>query len=521
MRTNKLTSKVHGNDDVGVAYIRVSAMAGRDQEDILSPDSAIEAARSFYGKHEIEFNEPLSRKYEDINVSAYHEDTWQKRKGLTSLMAAARRGEIQHIAFFSVNRLARNLTDGFAIIAEFKRLGVTVHFITDPIPDSDNPAHEIVLASLLWAANMQSKSISTFLTAAIKEKQRRGIHHGSLVSWLTKDENGNVSIDQYWSKIYRLIVDLSLAGVSCKIIAEQMNNLGYVRPKGQKWTQKSVYDSLTPIYLEKMAGWDHQCKDSDRRRINERLKRIFPPLISDDEHKRLITMYHSRIDAVPDNFRKPLRSQAARGTKLATGLIRCTKCQKHFIAGGSLIDDKHRRIPRYKCGGCSLMVTGPMLEDALIRSLRQVLVAHRDLIDPNAKPVNEPLPEPEVSVTDIDKQMAVLLDMHLAGRVPGDLYDAKMAALVKEKADLEKAATEATMPELAAIIEDTSTDQGWRVLALAAISEASYPHPMELRSSGKLRNYNALRVTFKSGGTYLAPLYKEHYKGNRVLIKAA
>lgn len=510
-------SKEHNNyAPKGVAYIRVSDLAGRVEDDILSPDSAIDAAEKYFAAKGIPFDVELSRNNQDINVSAFKEDTWLKRKGLNNLLEAAKRGEFTHLAFFAVSRLARNLQDGFAIIGAFKKVGVTCHFMSDPLPESESPAFDIVLASLLWSANQHSKAISVFTKAAIEQKRKRGLHHGTLVSWLSRNENGTLILDPYWSPIYRLIVDMSLSGVSTTKIAKQMNALGYKRPKGDSWTQKSIYDALKGVYLEKMAGWDHIGKD----RLNEKIQRIFPPLITDEEYNRLDLLYNTRRETLSFNLRAALRAHSPHGTKIATGIVKCLVCNRTIKGAGSQVRGDRGRIHRYMCM-CGKAITGPTLEDAIIRTLRKFLEDRGDQIDPTAQLENNDLPEPKTNVSDIEKQMEVLLDMHLAGRVPTDLYDRKMAALVEEKADIEKVQTNSALPDLAAMVNESSSDQVWRSLALTAISSATYPHTVPLRDKSRnIINYKAVRIVTATGKTYLAPLYRENFQGPRLLVEA-
>jgi DNA invertase Pin-like site-specific DNA recombinase len=524
---------------VGVGYIRVSALAGRDEEQVLSPDTALDASARFFDKKSvelgfpIEFRPDISMLYKDIDKGAYKSNSLLKRKGLLSLLEMAKRGEIQFINFFTVSRLARNIYHAFTIVEQFREAGCQCFFSDDPtVPDVNDKNFEIALFLTTWAARQQSESISKFVSGAIAAKQRRGVHHGTLVVWLEWERVGEPVFDKRgrnitpkrvilspsWAPIVRVIVDLSLAGCSCSDIAKQLNERGYRRPNQEKWSHHSVYDLLKPVYIEKMMGYDHRSKDKDP----VRLQRIFPPLITDEEGERLMLMYHRRGESVPENLRKALRAMGPRGTLLCTGIVRCLVCQRPFKGGGSQIrkyNPERGPIGRYLCQ-CGKAVTRHQMDDAMRRVLEQVLEDHKNEVRDDSADKEVALPTQQVTVDDINARMRKIADSMAKGLMPPDIFETVMAGYMDERKQLESAQAEVTMPKLASLMDATDSTQAWRTLALEMVAEATYPHTVTLKDRTRSwRDYKAIKVTTKSGRSYFAALYRPHYTGPRVLVE--
>lgn len=526
---------------VGVGYIRVSALAGREEDRLLSPDIALDASEKFFEKKseelgfEIEFKSDISTLYKDIDKGAYKSDSLKKRKGLLGLLDLARCGDIQYINFFTVSRLARNIYHAFTIVEQFREAGCLCFFSDDPsVPDVNDKSFDIAFFLTAWAAKQQSENISKYVSGAIAQKQKRGIHHGTLVLWLEWEREGEPVYDgrghnitpkkpvlsKTWAPIVRLIVDLSLAGASCGDIAKQLNERGYRRKKGDIWTSKSVYDTIKPVYIDKMMGYDHRSKDN----APVQLQRIFPPLITDEEGERLLLMYHRRGESVPPNLRKALRAMGPRGTLLCTGIVRCNVCQKQFKGGGSQIRDYNPargRIGRYLCVGCMKAVTRHQMDDAMRRVLEQVLEDHRQQIMEEEPDLTVSLPDPQVSVNDLNERMRKIADSMAKGFMPPDIFESLMAGYMEERRQLEAGQAQVTMPKLVSLMDATDSAQAWRTLALEIVSEATYPHIVTLQDrTRKFRDYKAIKVTTRDGKTYLSPLYRPHYTGERILIEA-
>lgn len=140
------------------AYVRVSSAS----QDAGMQRDAIERARTSRG-------EPLLIWYEDTMSGAM-----RKRPGLESLRSDVRKGLIQRLYVWRLDRLGRTgIRDTLELVEELRAHGCKLITLADGF-DVDGPAGEVVLAVIAWAAKMERLAIRERLDEARERAKASG-----------------------------------------------------------------------------------------------------------------------------------------------------------------------------------------------------------------------------------------------------------------------------------------------------------------------------------------------------------
>jgi len=112
--------------------------------------------------------------YVDEGISG----TKASRPALDEMMDAARRGKLDVVAVWKLDRLGRSLQHLLAILDELKHLGVGFVSIRDVGMDSTSPAGTLMLHLLGAFASYEAAIIQERVRAGVRRAQARGIHCG-------------------------------------------------------------------------------------------------------------------------------------------------------------------------------------------------------------------------------------------------------------------------------------------------------------------------------------------------------
>ena len=150
-----------------VAYVRVSALAGRGGDDFHSPDVQLAAIRRLtVGMHEVAVVQDIDRTGRTF-----------AREGIDRIRAMAESGQIDAVAVYDVSRLGRNVRDSLAFLAWLADHGVTILSACEQV-DTSTPAGKLMLTNMLAIAEYRSDEIGRGWSAAIARRAERGQHHG-------------------------------------------------------------------------------------------------------------------------------------------------------------------------------------------------------------------------------------------------------------------------------------------------------------------------------------------------------
>lgn len=157
------------------------------------------------------------------------------RDGFNAMVKEAKAGGIDLILVKSVSRFGRNTVDLLSTIRELRNIGVEIIFEKEGISSLDTKT-DMILTFYSSIAQEESKNISDNVKWAIKKKMKEGNWSISTAKFLgyTKDENGNLVIDEEQAEVVRAIFNLYLANKSIKEIIDFLEGCHYLTGSGKE-----------------------------------------------------------------------------------------------------------------------------------------------------------------------------------------------------------------------------------------------------------------------------------------------
>ena len=188
--------------------------------------------------------------YSDEGISG---TSLNKRDGLNALLNEARKGNVDLILVKAVSRLGRNTKDVLSIIDELKEKDVEIFFERENLSSLD-PKTRMVLTFHSCIAEEESHSDSENVKWAFNKKMREGNWHVATDKLLgyTKDDEGNMIIDESQAEIVRAIFNLYLANKSMNEIIAYLEGNHYLTGAGkEKWHRQNI---MIILQNEKYCG---------------------------------------------------------------------------------------------------------------------------------------------------------------------------------------------------------------------------------------------------------------------------
>lgn len=527
------------------AYIRVSHIGNKGKVpgagEAISPEMQLNEARDYcklYLKEHTLDEEPSVR-HSDIDTSASRVK-WQKRLGLVAHLEAARRGEFDALIVFKLSRLARNAREGLELFDLFEEAGCSIHCIKEKI-DTATPSGRMVRTVLLAVAEMESENISEFVKAASKTRALKGLPHGTLPFWVTRNEDGDHVLNDRAGDARRLI-DLKLQGLGQARIARSLNAEGIPAPDSDRWTANKVRKYTHEHGLDLLLGhytFGPELEDGHPDRVF--VRDLFPPVITEDEAELISADNRKALEMYGDGGSR----RAASTTYILSGVFRCAACGAPMHSRTAKPKDGHSRAS-YECRTSredavphpfGNQVSSDMAEDAV---LRVILSAAGDYAEQFANPPPTKTPEaPNGSA--IDKQIARLtekitrlIDAFSDGALKREDFQPRYDALVAERERLQASLREtdsaatirfAMKEALEAADGPKLTVEQARRLVLAFVKKVEGPIDVDPRRIclPKAKRGRAVWVALNmplADGTIriLAPMYDARFKGERLLL---
>lgn len=260
--------------------------------------------------------------YSDEGVSG---TSTKKRRGFCEMIRDALDGKIDLIVTKSISRFARNTVDSLTTIRRLKDVGCECYFEKENIFTFDSKG-EFLITVLSSLAQEESRSISENVTWGTRKRFSDGkysIHCSEFLGY-TKDESGNLCVEETEASVVRRIYYMCVEGLSPYAIAEILTRDKIKTPmKKDRWSY-SVVKSI--LVNEKYVGdallQKTYCTDflTKRRKKNEGeipkyyVKNGHPAIISRDlaeSAKKALAEYIPRYSV---------------GGKKYSGKVRCGVC---------------------------------------------------------------------------------------------------------------------------------------------------------------------------------------------------
>lgn len=539
----KKISESDSRPNVARAYIRVSHIGDKSKVPgggAISPGMQLDEARNYaalYLKDHV-FDADASTRHADIDTSATR-IKWQKRLGLVAHLEAAQRGEFNALIVFKLSRLARNAREGLELFELFEQAGCSIHCIKEHI-DTNTPQGRMVRTLLLAVAEMEAENTSEFVKSASKARALKGLPHGTVPFWITRDPDSGYVLNERAGDVRKLI-ELRLQGLGQAAIARKLNAVGIASPGKGRWTAQKAGRYLHEHGLSLLQGhytFGVDCEEGDPDRVF--VPNAFPAVITQDEAEQVLTQNRMMREMYTEGGPR----RAAYTTYVLSGVFRCGTCGAPMISHTSYPKNGPHRMG-YHCRKSKEdttphpfgnFVSGEMAEDAVMRA---ILLAAHDYKEQFANP--PPLPDTSDNGSAIDKhirkltdKISRLVDALSDGMLKREDFQPRYDALVTEREQLQEslretdssAAIRMVMNEaFEAVSRPKLTVEQARRLVLACVKRVDGPVDVEPKLIGlpKAKRGRAVCVTLNiplaTGATrILAPLYDARFKGTRILL---
>jgi len=227
----------------------------------------------------------IVKKYVDEAYSA----TTDKRPQFQEMITDSCKKEFDIVLVHKLDRFARNRYDSSLYKQKLRKNGVRLCSVLERI---DNTPESILLEGLLESINeFYSANLARESMKGMKENALQCLHNGGSPGLgYDVDVTQHIIINVEEAKIVVMIYSMYLSGYSCKVIAEMLNEEGYVTKAGNPFKTFSVYGILvnekyTGVYIfnrSEAKGYDHK-RNSHRSKPPEEIIRIeggIPAIIS-------------------------------------------------------------------------------------------------------------------------------------------------------------------------------------------------------------------------------------------------
>jgi len=204
----------NGHNPRAVGIVRVSKVGGRRNavgERFRSPedqDARVRALAHDYGAR-------LDAVYEDLDVSGAVID----RPGLNAAMAAIRNGEAEVLVAARLDRVARDVRGGLAVLDEVEAHGGAI-IVGDFDIDTRRPEGRKVFTDFLAMAEVERRLKGASLRAAAEGATREGIAIAPLLPGYRKTADRRVELDPDRAPLIRPMFERRASGASWTAIRE-------------------------------------------------------------------------------------------------------------------------------------------------------------------------------------------------------------------------------------------------------------------------------------------------------------
>ena len=269
---------------------RKVAFYGRVSTELEAQTAALKSQMEWYHKLAAQYpNWSVVNQYADDGVTGTVKEV---RRAFMKMLYDAKEGKFDLIVTREVSRFARNTVDTVETVRELRQCGVEVYFVMEDIWTMESDG-ELRLSILACLAQEESRKISERSRAGQQVKRERGepSAHNASFGYVYDRQHKTLAIEADKVEAVRKIFEMYADGISCSIIADELNMQGIRNKDGSdSWTTMQVRGIIkNPIYKGYMYRRVVSCTDylthksvSIPEEEREYVKGNFPPIVSEE-----------------------------------------------------------------------------------------------------------------------------------------------------------------------------------------------------------------------------------------------
>jgi len=194
----------------------------------------------------------------DMEVVAEVEDAGKSAKslnraGVQKVLEMAKRGEIDALVIYKLDRLTRNVGDLSRVLALLNRHHVSLISVKDSL-DTTTASGRMVIHMLGTIAQWERETIGERVADALSHKRTQGQRYTNVIPFGYSNVEGNLVEVAEEQNALAMMVAMRDSGSPFHLIASELNAKGVATRKGGAWHWSSVRYILNRVEGSKKAA---------------------------------------------------------------------------------------------------------------------------------------------------------------------------------------------------------------------------------------------------------------------------
>lgn len=261
------------------------------------------------------------------------------RPALKRLREAVKRGDVDGVVVYKLDRLSRNVLDLLRLVLEEWDGLSCVRSAREPV-DTDTQAGKMFFYTLASFAEWERSVIRERTLSGKIRRAEEGKNPGMRppYGYRAGDVPGTFEIVPAEAELVRRIYRMYLGGMGARRIVENLNNDGLTFREGRPWTTTTVMWALdNPAFKGDLV---YGGRKRNKRRKNAKARSDFPQIVRAGAFPPIVTIEEwEQVQLVRKTRPSPKTGQSGRGYSseyLLTGLLRCGCCNSSMkVARGT------------------------------------------------------------------------------------------------------------------------------------------------------------------------------------------
>ena len=294
---------VHNQNNNAVCYYRYSSDSQRD----VSIDQQKQAAENFCKARGYR----IIKEYADSAMSGTRFD----RPQLHMMLNDIKRLRPGYLILWKGDRLSRDRIDAAIVKRDLREYGVKVEYVAESLPEDE--AERVLMEGMMEAmAEHFIIQHSKNVTRGLNYNAEKAWYNGRKILGYIGQKNQCYEVDPETAPIVQQIFEDYVNGKPMKVIADELNAVGYRTVRGMEFTEKSLWHTLhNRSYIGEYKWGDIVVSDG------------FPPLISVEMFERAQEMMQKNKHGGRGGAKKLESSSTLEGVEFwLTGHLYCGKC---------------------------------------------------------------------------------------------------------------------------------------------------------------------------------------------------